>query len=77
MLYNGTQQQQFCADCLCRRLSPCKVANLNKACTDRANIDLRGPEIESWFGVEDDTDPAAANDWSFLPFMALSDGAHA
>lgn len=22
-------------------------------------------------------DPAAENDWSFLPFMALSDGAHA
>ncbi|KAK3172904.1 hypothetical protein OEA41_006230 [Lepraria neglecta] len=37
----------------------------------------RGPEIESWFGVEDGTDPAADNDWSFLPFMALSDGAHA
>ncbi|KAL6719936.1 hypothetical protein ACLMJK_001857 [Lecanora helva] len=36
-----------------------------------------GPEIESWFGVEDGTDPAADNDWSFLPFMALSDGAHA
>ena len=37
----------------------------------------RGPEIESWFGVEDGEDPAADNDWSFLPFMALSDGAHA
>ncbi|KAL8963828.1 MAG: hypothetical protein Q9183_004922 [Haloplaca sp. 2 TL-2023] len=37
----------------------------------------RGPEIESWFGVEDGTDPAADNDWSYLPFMALSDGAHA
>ena len=37
----------------------------------------RGPEIESWFGVDDDTDPALDNDWSFLPFMALSDGAHA
>ncbi|KAL8996323.1 MAG: hypothetical protein Q9169_004123 [Polycauliona sp. 2 TL-2023] len=36
----------------------------------------RGPELESWFGVEDGTDPAADNDWSFLPFMALSDGAH-
>ncbi|MCJ1278497.1 late secretory pathway protein avl9 [Puttea exsequens] len=36
----------------------------------------RGPEIESWFGVEDGSDPAADNDWSFLPFMALSDGAH-
>lgn len=37
----------------------------------------RGPEIESWFGVGDGADPAAENDWSFLPFMALSDGAHA
>ncbi|KAL9592284.1 MAG: hypothetical protein Q9179_006875 [Wetmoreana sp. 5 TL-2023] len=37
----------------------------------------RGPEIESWFGVKDGTDPAADNDWSYLPFMALSDGAHA
>ncbi|KAL9632527.1 MAG: hypothetical protein Q9204_003751 [Flavoplaca sp. TL-2023a] len=36
----------------------------------------RGPELEHWFGVEDGTDPAADNDWSFLPFMALSDGAH-
>ncbi|KAI4138247.1 MAG: hypothetical protein L6R39_006894, partial [Caloplaca ligustica] len=37
----------------------------------------RGPEIESWFGVENGIDPAADNDWSYLPFMALSDGAHA
>ena len=37
----------------------------------------RGPEIESWFGIGDSTDPAAENDWSFIPFMALSDGAHA
>lgn len=37
----------------------------------------RGPEIESWFGADDGTDPAADNEWSFLPFMALSDGAHA
>ncbi len=36
-----------------------------------------GPEIESWFGIDDGVDPAADNDWSFLPFMALSDGAHA
>lgn len=36
----------------------------------------RGPEIESWFGVDDGYDPATDNDWSFLPFMALSDGAH-
>ena len=37
----------------------------------------RGPEIESWFGVPEGSDPAAENDWSLLPFMALSDGAHA
>ena len=37
----------------------------------------RGPEIESWFGVENGVDLAADNDWPFLPFMALSDGAHA
>ncbi|KAL8745579.1 MAG: hypothetical protein Q9190_002291 [Brigantiaea leucoxantha] len=37
----------------------------------------RGPEIENWFGVDDGYDPAFDNDWSSLPFMALSDGAHA
>ncbi|KAL1979142.1 hypothetical protein VTN96DRAFT_6686 [Rasamsonia emersonii] len=36
----------------------------------------RGPEIELCFG-DDGTNPAAENDWSLLPFMALSDGAHA
>ncbi|KAJ5618924.1 Late secretory pathway protein AVL9 [Penicillium lagena] len=35
----------------------------------------RGPEIEFTVGDEG-TDPAAENDWSLLPFMALSDGAH-
>ncbi|KAJ5915727.1 Late secretory pathway protein AVL9 [Penicillium verhagenii] len=35
----------------------------------------RGPEIEHCIGDEG-TDPAADNDWSLLPFMALSDGAH-
>ncbi|KAL4895913.1 transport protein Avl9-domain-containing protein [Aspergillus ambiguus] len=35
----------------------------------------RGPEIELCFG-EEGTDPATENDWSLLPFMALSDGAH-
>ncbi|KAF1949720.1 LAlv9 family protein-like protein [Byssothecium circinans] len=37
----------------------------------------RGPEIEKWLGVEEGTDPAIDNDWSLLPFMALTDGAHA
>ncbi|KAI9890712.1 MAG: late secretory pathway protein avl9 [Vezdaea aestivalis] len=37
----------------------------------------KGPELESWFGPEKGEDPAVENDWSLLPFMALSDGAHA
>lgn len=37
----------------------------------------RGPEVETWFGVEEGRDPAAEYDWPLLPFMALSDGAHA
>ncbi|KAF7559060.1 hypothetical protein G7046_g5096 [Stylonectria norvegica] len=37
----------------------------------------KGPEVENWFGVEDGTDPAADFGWTLLPFMALSDGAHA
>lgn len=37
----------------------------------------RGPEVENWFGAEEGTDPAAEYGWSLLPFMALSDGAHA
>ncbi|SPN99628.1 related to Avl9 protein [Cephalotrichum gorgonifer] len=37
----------------------------------------RGPEVESWFGVEEGHDPAAEYGWTLLPFMALSDGAHA
>lgn len=37
----------------------------------------RGPEVETWFGVEEGRDPAAEYDWTLLPFMALSDGAHA
>ncbi|KAJ5628007.1 Late secretory pathway protein AVL9 [Penicillium lividum] len=35
----------------------------------------RGPEIEHCIGDEG-TNPAVDNDWSLLPFMALSDGAH-
>ncbi|KAK8159656.1 transport protein Avl9-domain-containing protein [Phyllosticta citrichinensis] len=37
----------------------------------------RGPEVETWIGVENGADPAADNEWPLLPFMALSDGAHA
>jgi hypothetical protein len=37
----------------------------------------RGPEVESWFGAEEGFDPATEYNWSLLPFMALSDGAHA
>ncbi|KAG5983192.1 hypothetical protein E4U55_000586 [Claviceps digitariae] len=37
----------------------------------------RGPEVESWFGAGDGIDPAISYNWPLLPFMALSDGAHA
>ncbi|PSN70617.1 LAlv9 family protein-like protein [Corynespora cassiicola Philippines] len=37
----------------------------------------RGPEVETWLGVDEGTDPAIENEWPLLPFMALSDGAHA
>ncbi|KAK7748807.1 hypothetical protein SLS53_000831 [Cytospora paraplurivora] len=37
----------------------------------------RGPEVESWYGVPEGTDPSVEYGWSLLPFMALSDGAHA
>lgn len=37
----------------------------------------RGPEVESWYGVPEGTDPSVDYGWSLLPFMALSDGAHA
>ncbi|RYP91824.1 hypothetical protein DL770_002080 [Monosporascus sp. CRB-9-2] len=30
-----------------------------------------------WFGVEEGRDPAVEWDWALLPFMALTDGAHA
>jgi len=36
----------------------------------------RGPEVEKWAGVSTG-DPVVQHDWSLLPFLALSDGAHA
>lgn len=40
-----------------------------------ARVSFSGPEIEHCIGDEG-TNPATENDWSLLPFMALSDGAH-
>ncbi|GAO15209.1 hypothetical protein UVI_02006990 [Ustilaginoidea virens] len=37
----------------------------------------RGPEVETWFGADQGIDPAMQYNWPLLPFMALSDGAHA
>lgn len=42
-----------------------------------ADEEYRGPEVESWFGTGEGHDPVVDYDWSLLPFMALSDGAHA
>jgi hypothetical protein len=39
-------------------------------------LTYRGPDVESWIGVEEGSDPATENDWPLLPFMALADGAH-
>ncbi|KAF2427271.1 hypothetical protein EJ08DRAFT_593154 [Tothia fuscella] len=36
----------------------------------------RGPDVESWIGVPEGSDPATENEWPLLPFMALADGAH-
>ncbi|CAD0084002.1 unnamed protein product, partial [Aureobasidium vineae] len=33
--------------------------------------------VERWVGVDQGYDPAIDNDWQLLPFLALSDGAHA
>ena len=44
--------------------------------TNNCRVLDRGPEIELCIGDEG-TDATTENDWSLLPFMALSDGAHA
>lgn len=40
---------------------------------------LRGPEVEQWFGLEENVSqpPQYDSEWSLLPFLALPDGAHA
>jgi hypothetical protein len=43
----------------------------------KANLIHRGPEVELWLGAEEGIDPAIENEWGLLPFMALTDGAHA
>jgi hypothetical protein len=55
-------------------------ASLRGRCCNGERADRstnRGPEVENWFGAPEGTDPAADHDWPLLPFMALSDGAHA
>lgn len=33
----------------------------------------RGPEVEEWIGIENESD---VSEWPWLPFLALTDGAH-
>lgn len=76
-MYSNDVVNRFHADCIGSGLPPCSVfiqaPRRKERCTDK----LRGPEVERWFGVEDGSDPALENEWNFLPFMALTDGAHA
>ena len=41
----------------------------------KLDLSFRGPEVELCF-AEEGSNPIVENDWSLLPFMALSDGAH-
>ena len=75
--YNDGSHHQLCAHCLRRRIPPREASPDHVRESYEGLTFARGPEIESWFGVRDRIDPAAENEWSFLPFMALSDGAHA
>ncbi len=76
MLYDGSHHQ-LCAHRLRRWIPPREASPDHVKESYKGLTFARGPEIESWFGVRDQIDPAAENEWSFLPFMALSDGAHA
>jgi hypothetical protein len=57
--------------------SEAKLPSFNPLVTVVGFHHARGPEVEAWFGAEEGSDPAADYGWTLLPFMALSDGAHA
>jgi hypothetical protein len=58
-------------------LDPPNTCNAPPPCRTQLTHDsrTRGPEIELCI-ADEGSDPALENDWSLLPFMALSDGAH-
>ncbi len=45
-------------------------------CNANRDTGHRGPEVEFWIHADGEA-LSSRNDWSLLPFMALSDGAHA
>lgn len=57
--------------------TPPNTCNAPPPCRTQLTHDsrTRGPEIELCI-ADEGSDPALDNDWSLLPFMALSDGAH-
>lgn len=57
--------------------SDAKAPSFNPLVTVVGFHHARGPEVEAWFGADEGSDPAAEYGWTLLPFMALSDGAHA
>ena len=58
-------------------LPPCQVRSDQVPEASPLIFRCRGPEVETWFGADEGCDPALDNEWPLLPFMALSDGAHA
>jgi len=66
-----------CAVSYCIAITAQKDEQKKKLTTASCFAQHSGPEIELWLGCAPDTDPALENDWGLLPFMALSDGAHA
>lgn len=58
-----------------------RISDFRRSFTNIASLENRGPEVESWIGNDDneastEKDSVSESDWSLLPFMALSDGAH-